>query len=236
MFKEQVRPILIKHCLDCHGGKTTKGDFDLSDRKPLVESGTIEGGREGGASSYALMTRARRGAAHAPQGAPKLPDAERSTRIARWIDLGAPYDRPLIEKKAGCGGGGRRLGLRPPDADRNFWSFRPLRADRAARGEETKQMGENPDRSLHPRRTRREGLDPEPGRRSPRLDSPGHVRPDRSAANTGGGRCLCRRPIAGGLRGGGRSSAGVAPFWRALGTALDGRGPVRGVAWLRARL
>ena len=44
LFKEQVRPVLVEHCLDCHGGKATKGEFDLSDRKPLVDSGAIDGG------------------------------------------------------------------------------------------------------------------------------------------------------------------------------------------------
>ena len=35
LFKERVRPLLIAQCLECHGGKAKKGDFDLSDRKPL---------------------------------------------------------------------------------------------------------------------------------------------------------------------------------------------------------
>ncbi len=57
LFKEKVRPVLIAKCLDCHGGKATKGDFDLSDRKPLLASGAIEGG--GKASPlYALITHA----------------------------------------------------------------------------------------------------------------------------------------------------------------------------------
>jgi hypothetical protein len=55
-----------------------------------------------------------------PKKAAKLPDATIAV-IARWIDLGAPYDRPLVEGKA----------VAPKekvvtDHDRDFWSFRPL--------------------------------------------------------------------------------------------------------------
>ena len=56
-----------------------------------------------------------------PQKAPRLPD-DALENIARWIDLGAPYDRPLVEKGVAT----RRAG--PTDADRDFWSFRPLHA------------------------------------------------------------------------------------------------------------
>ena len=38
LFKDRVRPLLIAQCLDCHGGKAKKGDFDLSDRKPLSKA------------------------------------------------------------------------------------------------------------------------------------------------------------------------------------------------------
>ncbi|HEV3120562.1 MAG TPA: hypothetical protein VGY53_01600, partial [Isosphaeraceae bacterium] len=46
LFRKHVRPVLVENCLKCHGGTTTKGDLDLSDRAPLLESGVIEGGKE----------------------------------------------------------------------------------------------------------------------------------------------------------------------------------------------
>ena len=121
VFKEQVRPILIKHCLDCHGGKTTKGDFDLSDRKPLIESGTIEGGSKA-CQLIALLTHAEE--PHMPRKAPRLPDSA-IAQIARWIDLGAPYDRPLIEKNPDAAA----VAAKPSsEIDRDFWSFLPLKS------------------------------------------------------------------------------------------------------------
>jgi len=118
LFKEKVRPVLVAHCLDCHGGKATKAGFDLSDRKPLMDSGVIEGGGKGSAL-YAMISHAEE--PYMPLKAPKLPEAAIED-IARWIDLGAPYDRPLVEKRVAAGKAG------PTDADRDFWSLRPLHA------------------------------------------------------------------------------------------------------------
>ena len=91
LFKERVRPVLISQCLECHGGKAKKGDFDLSDRKPLIESGVIDGGGKA-CQLYKLITHAEE--PHMPSKKPKLADAD-IENIARWIDLGAPYDKPL---------------------------------------------------------------------------------------------------------------------------------------------
>jgi mono/diheme cytochrome c family protein len=117
LFKQGVREVLIKHCLDCHGGKATKGDFDLSDRPPLVESGMIEGPAKE-TTLYAVISHAEE--PFMPSKAPKLPD-EAIELIARWIDLGAPYDKPLVDRTAP-----KPKALAVNEEDRNFWSFRPL--------------------------------------------------------------------------------------------------------------
>jgi len=118
LFKEKVRPVLAQHCLVCHGGKSTKGDLDLSDRKPLVDSGVLEGGGKESRLS-ALIRHAED--PHMPQKAPKLPDATIAD-IVRWIDLGAPYDRPLVDRAAVVA----RPAAGQTERERNFWSFRPL--------------------------------------------------------------------------------------------------------------
>jgi mono/diheme cytochrome c family protein len=118
LFKEKVRPALVRHCVVCHGGKSTKGDLDLSDRKPLVDSGVLEGG--GKESRLAVLIRHAE-EPHMPQKAPKLPDATIAD-IVRWIDLGAPYDRPLVDRAAVVA----RPAAGQTEQARNFWSFRPL--------------------------------------------------------------------------------------------------------------
>jgi mono/diheme cytochrome c family protein len=120
LFKQRVRPLLIAHCLECHGGKAKKGDFDLSDRKPLIESGVIDGGAKA-SQLYALITHADE--PHMPSKKPKLPDADIET-IARWIDLGAPYDKPLIDAAASAKAAPKTaLSI---DEARDYWAFRVL--------------------------------------------------------------------------------------------------------------
>ncbi|MGE3818115.1 MAG: DUF1549 domain-containing protein [Isosphaeraceae bacterium] len=118
LFKEKVRPILVSHCVECHGGKATKGDFDLTDRETLVSSGAIEGG--GKASQlYGLVTHAEE--PHMPHKRPKLPAAD-AELLATWIDLGAPYDRPLVDRQ-----GNPDKPSEPAAESRDHWAFQPLR-------------------------------------------------------------------------------------------------------------
>jgi len=59
-----------------------------------------------------------------PQKAPKLPEATIAAMV-RWIDLGAPYDRPLVQRATAAAAVKARIS--PSEADRSFWAFRPLR-------------------------------------------------------------------------------------------------------------
>lgn len=125
LFKQAVRPVLVKHCIDCHGGDEVQSGFDLATRK-----GLLRGGSKGAAvtigkalDSNLIRFISRREKPFMPEGGDKLPEAEIDA-IAKWIDLGAPYDKPLVENP------------RDPDswtttviADkaREFWSFQPLK-------------------------------------------------------------------------------------------------------------
>jgi hypothetical protein len=121
LFKEHVRPALVRHCLDCHGGKEIKGEFDLSRREALLASGNVELGKA--SESQLCLVISHKEEPHMPHKAPKLPD-ETIARIARWIDLGAPYDRPLIEHR----GKFPSRASAPTGQNRDFWSFRRLGA------------------------------------------------------------------------------------------------------------
>ena len=42
IFRKDVGPLLSEHCVKCHGGEKTKGDFDL-----VTREGLLQGGKEG---------------------------------------------------------------------------------------------------------------------------------------------------------------------------------------------
>ncbi|MCA9010400.1 MAG: DUF1549 domain-containing protein, partial [Planctomycetaceae bacterium] len=119
LFKSSVRDALTKHCLDCHGGKSIKADFDLSSRELLMSSGFVTDSAD---DSHLIALIEHTADPHMPFKEQKLAD-KLIADIRTWIDLGAPYDAPLSEKSATPA-----LEMIVKDSDRQFWSFRPLHA------------------------------------------------------------------------------------------------------------
>jgi Protein of unknown function (DUF1549)/Protein of unknown function (DUF1553)/Planctomycete cytochrome C len=122
VFRSQIRPLLTDRCVKCHGGEKTRGGLDLTARESALKGGdngvvlTPGKGRE--SRLYQL-------AAHLAD--PKMPpsgdplNAAQLANLQRWIDLGAPYDKPLLDRSPG----GKKVMIVTAE-DRNFWSFRPL--------------------------------------------------------------------------------------------------------------
>lgn len=123
LFKAKVGPALREHCLDCHGGDKTRADFDVSSREALLRGFTDGPALVPGDAKASLLVKLIRHEEEPamPHKEDKLPDAL-IAQIGKWIDLGAPYDKPLIEKSSSDGKGP----LVVSDKDREFWSFRPL--------------------------------------------------------------------------------------------------------------
>ena len=124
LFQKTIRPALDEHCVRCHGGEKTRAGFDLTSRDLL-----LKGGDTGAAvdlekpdSSFLLAVLRHEEEPFMPTKKPKL-DQQLLAAIAKWIEFGVPYDKPLIEKEAGAS-----AALVVTEADREFWSFQPLAA------------------------------------------------------------------------------------------------------------
>ena len=138
LFKAGVRATLADRCLKCHGGASTKGEFDLATREALLEDkgegAAVVPGDHAASRLYRMIAHLEQPAM--PAKAPKLAD-DAIKAVADWIDAGAPYDRPLLDPSA------------PPspravvtEADRRFWSFAPLAAVPPAAGTIDRLLGE----------------------------------------------------------------------------------------------
>jgi mono/diheme cytochrome c family protein len=121
MFRKEVRSLLVENCLECHGGAKLKGNFDLSTREGLLRLGD-----EGpavtpfhAAGSRLVKLIRHEAEPNMPDKKPKLPEAAIAA-IAQWIDLGAPYEEPLLASKQPRGG------AVVSEADRKWWAFQPL--------------------------------------------------------------------------------------------------------------
>jgi mono/diheme cytochrome c family protein len=122
LFTRHVRQILLDNCVKCHGGEKTRSGLDLTTRESL-----LKGGDNGpvvvphkAKASRLLQLVSHLEEPHMPPKGDKLSDAQRG-QLAAWIDLGAPYDKPLLDKV-----GIARKAMQVTDEDRRFWSFLPL--------------------------------------------------------------------------------------------------------------
>jgi cytochrome c553 len=126
IFTRDVRPVLIRRCLKCHGGEAeVQSGFNLATREGLLAGGVngkaILPGNSRGSRLYRLITHADE--PHMPQDAARLSDRE-IAQIAAWIDHAAPYDEGLLPAATQ----GKSWTERTVTAkDRTFWSFQPLK-------------------------------------------------------------------------------------------------------------
>ncbi len=124
VFTKHVKPILESKCLRCHGGKKIESDFDLSDREGLLKGGQIGNsvvpGKSRESQLVKLITHAKE--PHMPQGGDRLPDSA-IAKIIEWIDLGAPYDNPLVASKLKGKSWTERV---LPSSAKQWWAFEPF--------------------------------------------------------------------------------------------------------------
>ncbi|HEX7335383.1 MAG TPA: PSD1 and planctomycete cytochrome C domain-containing protein [Pyrinomonadaceae bacterium] len=123
LFKTDVRAVLTNNCVQCHGGEKVLSGFDLTTREGLLAGGV------GGVSVIAGNAKesriidylAHRKWPYMPAEKPRLSD-DTISKIARWIDLGAAYDKPLIDRAQK-----RALPLQVTRANRDYWAYAPLK-------------------------------------------------------------------------------------------------------------
>ncbi len=114
-FEKQVRPLLIQHCSECHGGKVQKSGLRLDVRHTALKGG--DGGEvivAGKSDSSELIRRiVSKDDDRMPPEGPPVPDEAVQT-LRQWIDSGANWPESDVDRAA----------LRDPRKD--HWSFQPL--------------------------------------------------------------------------------------------------------------
>ncbi|MBM3982926.1 MAG: DUF1553 domain-containing protein [Planctomycetes bacterium] len=122
LFKSSVRGILQAKCVKCHSGERHEGELDMNTREGLLKGGARGPAFVPGDHKKSLMYQlaAHLKEPHMPEGRAKLPDAD-IAKIAEWIDLGAPYDKPFvaIDETAWT------KKVTPPEAKKH-WAYQPL--------------------------------------------------------------------------------------------------------------
>ncbi|QJW98210.1 PSD1 and planctomycete cytochrome C domain-containing protein [Frigoriglobus tundricola] len=125
LFKASVRGILQAKCVKCHSGERVEGEFDMNTREALLKGGARGTGIVPGDHKKSLIYQltAHQKEPHMPHERAKLPDAD-IARIAEWIDLGAPYDKPFIATDETAWT--RKV---TPAEGKKHWAYQPLLKD-----------------------------------------------------------------------------------------------------------
>jgi cytochrome c553 len=120
-FETEIRPILAENCHRCHGEKKQNGKLRLDSAATLLAGGESGPAIVPGEPDKSLLIEAiNYGSLEMPPDARLRP--EQIKLLTEWVKIGAPWpgstDQILQPRKAG---------FTITDADRQHWSFQPIR-------------------------------------------------------------------------------------------------------------
>jgi mono/diheme cytochrome c family protein len=112
-FEKHVRPVLVTHCLECHGEKKQESNLRLDSRVAVLKGGDIGPAAIPGKPAESQLVQAvkREGDLQMPPVAPLKRDEVAA--LAKWVEMGLPWP----EKSAV---------IRAEDAGRSHWAFQPV--------------------------------------------------------------------------------------------------------------
>ena len=94
LFSRDIAPILVQHCVDCHGDRNPRGQLDMDTFTGLMKGGTTGPPIMPGNPTGSLLIEKLKGTAEGkrmPNGKPPLP-TETIAKIEAWIAAGAKFD------------------------------------------------------------------------------------------------------------------------------------------------
>ncbi|MFM7167168.1 MAG: DUF1553 domain-containing protein [Planctomycetaceae bacterium] len=122
-FESKVRPLLIRHCYECHSGEKIKGSLSLQSRTAIITGGDSGPAIVPGQPESSLLIRAVHydGFEMPPSG--KLAAADIQV-LTDWVRQQAPWPAEDAPGKSGL----RSATMPVTDSDRQHWAFQPPRA------------------------------------------------------------------------------------------------------------
>jgi len=121
-FEKNVRPILVKHCYECHAAGEVNGGLRLDSRAGVMTGGDTGPSLVAGEPDQSLLIEAVRYKNRDLQMPPQkaLTTAQIGV-LEKWVAMGAPDPRIEAPDVADSGSAGMSTA-----EGRNFWSFRPV--------------------------------------------------------------------------------------------------------------
>jgi hypothetical protein len=123
-FEKQVRPLLVKHCIKCHGPRKQEGGLRLDSREAIFKGGETGPAVVAGKPAESLLLEAVRYESLEMPPTGQLP-AQAIGQLENWIAAGVAWpqvSRSIRESEGGISA-----------ADRRWWAFQPLAKPRPPR-------------------------------------------------------------------------------------------------------
>ena len=220
-FDSQVRPILEARCVKCHGAIVRKGGLDLRRTGSILKGGDAGPAVVAGKPEESLLVEKIESGEMPPAKEGKL-EPKQKDLIRRWVRGGVSSGRSAETATELASPRDPEPASRITEEDRRFWAYQPPLRPAPPRVTNA-NLVRNPGRRLPAREARGQGADVPPRcaaggvAPSPLLRPGGPAADARTAGGIPPGRPARRRGTAG------RSAAGVARLWRAVGAALARR-------------
>jgi hypothetical protein len=132
-YTEKVKPLLVKHCYNCHShaGGEASGELVLDSRNSIIKGGDRGPAIVAGDPSKSLLIKAinyNDSDLQMPEKG-KLAQAEIDI-LTEWVKRGAPWNNDTVVKNSSPAGmmKTRPRGGKLTDADRAYWVFQPVKA------------------------------------------------------------------------------------------------------------
>ncbi len=121
-FEKSVRPLLVKHCYECHAAGEANGGLTLDSRDGVLRGGDSGPAVVPGNPEKSLLIEAVRYQNPDVQMPPQNRLAAADVAVLeRWVSIGAPDPRVASAEATAPAPVGMSL-----EEGRNFWSFRPV--------------------------------------------------------------------------------------------------------------
>ncbi|MBI2807813.1 MAG: PSD1 domain-containing protein [Planctomycetes bacterium] len=103
-FETSIRPLLVEHCIKCHGPKKQKADLRLDARERILKGGYSGPAVTPGHPERSLLIKA---ISHRDKDLKMPPKTRLSDRqiadLTRWVKMGAPFPGNVAKAKGGTG-------------------------------------------------------------------------------------------------------------------------------------
>ncbi|MCA1684515.1 MAG: DUF1549 domain-containing protein [Planctomycetia bacterium] len=127
-FESKVRPVLVAHCLKCHGPDKQKSGLRLDSRAAALAGGELGPAVVPGKPDESLLVSAvNHGDELKMPPSKKLP-TDQVADLTRWVAMGAPWPGSGNAAPAAAATSAiRKAGYQITDKDRAHWAFQPVK-------------------------------------------------------------------------------------------------------------